>query len=232
TGFYNVFNNSNNFDTFYGPDFPGFVSNPFFCRSQSTRNRTKKPQQPQQPLKKDPPITHDLYVSLEDVLIGCTKKMKIERNVLNPDRKTHHRETKVLTINVKPGWKAGTKITFKEEGDENPDAIPSDIVFIVKDKVHSIFERDGSNIRYNCNLTLKQALCGAEIEIPTLTGEKIPFTLLEVIRPDSEQRFVGRGLPLTKDNSKRGDLIVTFRIKFPDNLTDTSKKILKECLPS
>lgn len=41
------------------------------------------------PLKKgkvqDPPIEHDLYVTLEEIYHGCTKKMKISRNVLQPD---------------------------------------------------------------------------------------------------------------------------------------------------
>lgn len=63
---------------------------------------------------------------------------------------------KILTINVKPGWKAGTKITFKEEGDQNPNSIPADIIFIVKDKMHPTFERDGCDIRYNCRISLKQ----------------------------------------------------------------------------
>lgn len=122
-------------------------------RSSSTRSRQKKTVPPP---KKDPPIMHDLFVSLEDVLIGCTKKMKIERNVLNPDKKTTHRETKVLTINVKPGWKAGTKITFSEEGDQAPNTIPADIIFTVKDKPHMLFTRDGPDIKYECNVTLKQ----------------------------------------------------------------------------
>lgn len=65
----------------------------------------------------DPAIEHDLYVNLEDILRGCTKKMKISRRVVQPDGTTK-KEDKVLTINVKPGWKAGTKITFQKEGDQ------------------------------------------------------------------------------------------------------------------
>lgn len=54
--------------------------------------------------KQDPPIEHDLHVSLEEVLKGCTKRMKITRRVVGPDGKMR-KEDKVLTINVKPGWK-------------------------------------------------------------------------------------------------------------------------------
>lgn len=132
--------------------FNSYQKHNFFPTRSSTRCKQKKATPP--PVK-DPPIIYDLYLSLEDILIGCTKKMKIERNVLTP---TVKREEKILTINVKPGWKAGTKITFKEEGDQRPGAIPSDIIFVVKDKPHELFTRDGSNVKYTCNITLKQVL--------------------------------------------------------------------------
>lgn len=103
----------------------------------------------------DPPIEHDLYVSLEDITKGCTKKMKISRKVLQPDG-TARKEDKVLTINVKPGWKAGTKITFQKEGDQGRNKIPADIVFIIRDKPHVHFKREGSDIRYTAKLPLKQ----------------------------------------------------------------------------
>lgn len=108
------------------------------------------------PKTQDPPLEHDLYVSLEDVAKGCTKKMKISRKVLNPDGRTTKREEKVLTINVKPGWKAGTKITFQKEGDQTPNSIPADISFIIRDKPHPLFKREGSDIRYTAKVTLKE----------------------------------------------------------------------------
>lgn len=103
----------------------------------------------------DPAIEHDLYVSLEDITKGCTKKMKISRKVLQPDGSTR-KEDKVLTINVKPGWKAGTKITFQREGDQGRNKIPADIVFIIRDKPHPYFKREGSDIRYTAKISLKQ----------------------------------------------------------------------------
>lgn len=103
----------------------------------------------------DPPIEHDLYVTLEDITKGCTKKMKISRKVLQPDGTTK-KEDKVLTINVKPGWKAGTKITFQKEGDQGRNKIPADIVFIIRDKPHPYFKREGSDIRYTAKIALKQ----------------------------------------------------------------------------
>jgi DnaJ-class molecular chaperone len=53
----------------------------------------------------------------------------------------------VLTINIKAGWKNGTRITFPKEGDIYPGRVPADITFIIKDKPHPKFRRDGSDIR-------------------------------------------------------------------------------------
>ena len=108
------------------------------------------------PKRQDKAMEHDLNVALEDVLNGTTKKMKITKKVLNPDGMTTRTEDKVLTIDVKPGWKAGTKITFPKEGDQGPNNIPADIIFVVKDKPHPVFTRDGSNIKYKARITLKQ----------------------------------------------------------------------------
>ncbi len=103
----------------------------------------------------DPAVEHDLYVSLEDIARGVTKRMKISRRVVSADGAAR-KEEKVLTINVKPGWKAGTKITFQREGDQAPNKIPADIVFIIKDKPHAHFKREGADLRYTAKLTLKE----------------------------------------------------------------------------
>lgn len=129
-----------------GPGGGAFRSQSFNIHGSPHRDKDKQ---------QDSPIEHDLYVSLEDILKGCTKKMKISRRVLQPDG-TSKKEDKVLTINVKPGWKAGTKITFQKEGDQVRNKIPADIVFIIRDKTHPLFKREGSDIRYTAKITLKQ----------------------------------------------------------------------------
>ena len=53
------------------------------------------------------------------------------RKVLNPDGQSTRVEDKVLAVNVKPGWKSGTKITFPKEGDQHPGRVPADIVFVI-----------------------------------------------------------------------------------------------------
>lgn len=96
--------------------------------------------------KQDPPIERDLYLSLEDLFFGCTKKIKISRRVLNEDRYSSTIKDKILTIDVRPGWRQGTRITFEKEGDQGPNIIPADIIFIVKEKLHPRFRREHDNL--------------------------------------------------------------------------------------
>ena len=79
----------------------------------------------------DPPIHRHIELTLEELFRGCTKKMKISRKVLASEGGTTSNEDKILTIDVKPGWKAGTKITFPREGDQSVGRIPADIIFVI-----------------------------------------------------------------------------------------------------
>lgn len=101
-------------------------------------------------------VVHDLLVTLEEVLHGCTKHVKIARSRLNADGRSLRSEDKVLNVVVKKGWKAGTKITFPREGDETASNAPADITFVLRDKQHPQYKRDGANIVYTAKITLKE----------------------------------------------------------------------------
>ena len=63
---------------------------------------------------------------------------------INRKRRTPHgqyiSEEKILTIDIKAGWKSGTKITFAKEGDEKPGYHAGDIIFVVQVKYHKYFQ--------------------------------------------------------------------------------------------
>ncbi|XP_057673383.1 dnaJ homolog subfamily B member 1a [Corythoichthys intestinalis] len=181
--------------------------------------------------QKDPPVVHELKVSLEEVFAGCTKKMKISRKRLNPDGRTTRSEDKILSVDIKRGWKEGTKITFPREGDETPLNIPADVVFVVKDKPHPVFRREGSDIIYPAKISLRDALCGCTVSAPTLDGRTITVTSRDVVKPGTKKRIVGEGLPLSKWPDKRGDMILDFCVKFPDKLGQNTRDALRQVLP-
>uniref|UniRef100_G3PUN1 Zgc:122979 n=1 Tax=Gasterosteus aculeatus TaxID=69293 RepID=G3PUN1_GASAC len=131
---------------------------------------------------------------------------------------------------VKKGWKAGTKITFPREGDETPNNTPADITFILRDKEHAQYKRDGSNIVYTATITLKEALCGCTVNVPTLDNRMMPLPCSDVIKPGAVRRLRGEGLPMPKSPSQRGDLVVEFQVLFPDRIPPQSREIIKHSL--
>ena len=74
--------------------------------------------------RQSPPMEATLNCSLEELYNGCKKRMKITRQVLNPDGRTTRPEEKILEIDVRKGWKKGTKIRYEREGDQGPNIIP------------------------------------------------------------------------------------------------------------
>ncbi|KAE8700173.1 hypothetical protein F3Y22_tig00110560pilonHSYRG00066 [Hibiscus syriacus] len=55
-------------------------------------------------------------------------------------------ESDILTIDVKPGWKKGTKMTFQDKGNELPNQLPAYLVFIIDEKSHDLYKRDGNDL--------------------------------------------------------------------------------------
>merc|ERR1711962_1414634 len=164
----------------------------------------------------DATIEKEIPVSLEEIAKGAEKKMKISRKVHHEDGRVSS-EDKVLKINVKPGWKSGTKVTFSQEGDRVPGKIPADIAFIIRDKPHPIFTRDGTNLKYTYKIPLREALCGSTLQIPTLDGKKVGLNCSgEVLKPTTIKRLQGYGLPFPKEPHRKGDLLVSFEVLFPD----------------
>nr|XP_037273382.1 dnaJ homolog subfamily B member 1-like [Rhipicephalus microplus] len=166
--------------------------------------------------RRDCEIRHDLWLTLDEVFRGCVKNMKVTRNVTSSDGSSQCREQKILTINVKPGWKAGTKIRFEREGDRIPGRVPADIVFVVRDKPHQLFKRNGADLHYVAEISLTDSICGLNVNVPTLTGGVIPLKMKGPIYPSAMKRIPNEGLPHSKEPTKRGDLVVSFEIIYPD----------------
>ncbi|KAM6097809.1 dnaJ homolog subfamily B member 13 isoform 1-T1 [Theristicus caerulescens] len=142
-------------------------------------------------MKQDPPIVRDLYLSLEDLFYGCTKKIKISRRVMNEDGHTSSIRDKILTIDVRPGWRQGTRITFEREGDQGPNVIPADITFVVQEKLHPRFKRADDNLIYVATIPLGKALIGCTVDVRTLDGRllNIPVNdIVEMIFPKPKRK--------------------------------------------
>merc|ERR1712110_569972 len=179
--------------------------------------------------KQDPPIERELCVSLEELYLGCDKKMKISRHVMNEDGHTSSVRDKILSIRVKKGWKEGTKITFKEEGDQGPNTIPADIIYVLREKEHDLFKRDNDDLIYAAKIPLGKALVGCFVELPTLDGRLLSVPINDIVNSTYTKLVYGEGMPKC-DGSGYGNLRIQFDIIFPDRLTPEKKNLIKSAL--
>ncbi|KAK2378934.1 hypothetical protein P8452_35525 [Trifolium repens] len=181
--------------------------------------------------RKSAPIERTLPCSLEDLYKGTTKKMKISRDVSDSSGRPTTVE-EILTIEIKPGWKKGTKITFPEKGNEQRGLIPADLVFIIDEKPHSVFKRDGNDLVVTQKISLVEALTGYTAQIATLDGRNLTVPVNTIISPSYEEVVKGEGMPIPKEPSKKGNLRIKFNVKFPSRLTSEQKTGIKRLLTS
>ncbi|EFJ27870.1 hypothetical protein SELMODRAFT_231730 [Selaginella moellendorffii] len=179
--------------------------------------------------RKAPAVENKLPCSLEELYTGSTRKMKISRNIADPSGKTMPVE-EFLTIDVKPGWKKGTKITFPEKGNEQPNLIPADIVFVIDEKPHDVFKRDGNDLVMTQKVSLADALTGTTITVNTLDGRTLTIPINDIISPGYEKIVPREGMPIAKEPGRKGDLKIKFDVKFPTRLTPEQKAAVKRYL--
>lgn len=164
----------------------------------------------------------NLGVSLEDLAKGCTKKMKLTRKGPSGTK-----EEKIMEINIKPGWKEGTKITFKNEGDWTPNG-RNTIQFILQEKPHPNFKRDGNDLIYTLPLTFKESLLGFDKIVENVDGRRIPLSRTMPVQPTSEQVYPGLGMPISKTPGQRGNLKIRYKVDYPLTLTPEQKQAINQ----
>lgn len=139
-------------------------------------------------------------------------------------------ETEILTIEVKPGWKKGTKITFTDKGNEQPNQLPADLVFVIDEKPHDVYKRDGNDLLVGHRISLAEALGGTTVNLTTLDGRNLLIPVTDVVSPGYELVVAREGMPIVKEPGNRGDLKIKFEVKFPPKLTAEQRAGLRRAL--
>ncbi|KAL9439331.1 hypothetical protein AB3S75_024900 [Citrus x aurantiifolia] len=179
--------------------------------------------------KKAPAVENLLPCSLEEIYKGAKKKMRISRNVYDSVGKTRTVE-EILTVEIKPGWKKGTKITFPEKGNQEPGIIAADLIFIVDEKPHALYRRDGNDLVVGEEITLLEALTGKTLDLTTLDGRNLMIPLTDIVKPGTEIVVPNEGMPISKEPGKKGNLRIKIDVKYPPRLTSEQKSELKRVL--
>ncbi|XP_069747914.1 dnaJ homolog subfamily B member 13 isoform X3 [Narcine bancroftii] len=113
---------------------------------------------------------------------------------------------------------------------DGPNNIPSDIIFIVKEKPHPWFCRDKNDLIFSASIPLAKALTGYTVEIETLDDRFLSIPINDIVHPKYTKVVAGEGMPLSKDPVQKGNLVIQFDIRFPDKLTPAKKKLINQAL--
>ncbi|CAI5453562.1 unnamed protein product [Caenorhabditis angaria] len=147
-------------------------------------------------------------------------------------------EQKILEVNVQPGIRQGDKVVFRGEGDQSdPDVEAGDVVIVIQQKEHELFQRDGDDLHFKKTITLNEALCGFKFLIKHIDGHPLIIRQSpgEVIKPETVKGVVGKGMPNKQYPELKGNLFVHFEVDFPeDHFFDDDKKyaLLQSLLPT
>ncbi|HMT41441.1 MAG TPA: DnaJ C-terminal domain-containing protein [Sphingorhabdus sp.] len=152
-------------------------------------------------------------------LVAFTDAAKLE-----PQRITL-RDGKTVEFKLPAGAVSGQQIRIPGKGQPGPGG-NGDAMVTLKIGKHPFYERDGDNIRLELPISLKEAIKGAKVKVPTIDGA-VMLSVPAGAQSGTTMRIKGRGF--AKKGGERGDQLVTLHIRLP---ADTAAlAALAEALP-
>lgn len=148
-------------------------------------------------------VKYSLSVSLEDAFNGGNQRVTLGNG-------------KTLDVKIPAGLEDGQQIRLKGQGENGGDAIVA-----VSIGSHRIFQREGRNIRVDLPISLKEAIEGAKINVPTPKGA-IALTIPAGSNGGKVLRLKGRGWPANSAGAA-GDLLVELKLTLPDPIPEALK---------
>ena len=132
-----------------------------------------------------------------------------------------------VEVNIPAGIDDGQTISKPGHGNAGINGgSDGDLLVSVIVRPHARFERDGTSVLLEQEISYADAVLGAEVEVPTLDG-KVKLTIPEGTQPGAVFRLRGKGIPYLRGTG-RGDQFVTVDIKVPKNLTSSQKELLRQ----
>ena len=141
---------------------------------------------------------YGLTVDLLDVVNGATRRLTL------PDGR-------VLDVKIPVGLEDGTTLRLRQQGGPGFNGgLAGDALIQIKVAAHEFFRREDRDIHLELPVTVREAVLGARISVPTPAG---PVTMTIPAASDSgrQLRLRGRGVP-AHAGQEAGDLYVTLRV--------------------
>lgn len=128
-------------------------------------------------------------------------------------------QTKILEVHIDKGMRENQKIYFRGEGDQQPDVETGDVIIVLQQKKHEVFERSGNDLMMSHTISLTEALCGFSVVVQQLDGREllVKHAAGQVIKPGDLKGVPGEGMPMYKNPFEKGNLYIKFVVNFPEN---------------
>lgn len=157
-------------------------------------------------------VSYNMRVDFLDAAKGVEKQISLNGKNIN--------------VKIPAGMQSGQTMRLKGlgniglNGGEN-----GDVLITVNVNEHPYFKADGLNILLDLPISVKEAISGAKITVPTLNG-KVAVTVPAFSSSGEKLRLKGLGI---KSKSGQGDEIINLQIILPkvksDNLAEAAEKI-------
>lgn len=133
-----------------------------------------------------------------------------------------------IRITVPAGVENGQVIKLKGHGGKGANGAPNGdlyITFVIPDD--PVFKRKGSDLYTNVDIDLYTAVLGGDITVNTLNGQ-VKLKVLAGTQNNTTVRLKGKGFPVYKNEGEYGDLMVTYHVIIPTNLTEQQKNLFRQ----
>jgi len=134
----------------------------------------------------------------------------VEAATLTPQRITLA-DGKTIDLKLPNGVEEGTKIRLAGKGEQGPGGAGDGLVTI-SIQPHAFYRRDGNDIRMDLPVSLKEAVLGGKVKVPTPEGP-VMLTIPKGSSSGKVLRLKARGF--TDKSGKRGDQLVSLNVDLP-----------------
>ena len=226
--------------------FPGwsFTADPlqifedFFGSKQLLLGSDQDVSSEEQRLRRSPDIISELVLSLEAWFQQGVHEVAFVRKTLSrADMRSIVEEQSRVRIDLRRAKNAavGCRLVFQGEGHWiHPLSVRGDLVVLVKIAKHKSFTvvKDSADLQIDYPILLGQALSGFNAEIVGVDGAVLVVPVWDVVESGKTVRIPGQGLRRPDSPSNRGDLVVTFKVSFPTELSDAQTTAVRHLLRS
>jgi len=120
-----------------------------------------------------------------------------------------------LDVTIPPGIEEGQVLRLKGKGDPGVGGAPAgDALIEVHVAPHAYFRRDGDNILLELPVSLTEAVLGARVTVPTVTGP-VMMTIPKGSDTGAQLRLRGKGIH--RRGGAEGDQVVTLKVLIGDS---------------